>query len=98
MSVVAVASRSGEPGLAGSAAVPAGLGPASVIVTLAELPAWLSPEVVARMTAELAAETASLEAAGGLVVPDDLRDADDPDGPGWLSEEDLYDELPSPSR
>src|SRR6266516_3246874 len=37
-------------------------------------------------------------AAGVSVVPDDLWESDDPDGPRWLSEEDLYDELPPPSR
>ncbi|WP_328999335.1 HNH endonuclease [Kribbella sp. NBC_00709] len=64
-------------------------------------PAWLTLEVVARMTTELSAKTAAVEATGALVSPDDLLDPDDPDcadGPRFLSEEDLYDELPPMSR
>jgi hypothetical protein len=64
-------------------------------------PSWLTPELAARMTAEVSAETAAVETAGALVPPDDLCSPDDPDcadGPRLLSEEDLYDELPPMSR
>jgi hypothetical protein len=45
-----------------------------------------------------AEEVDALEAAGVFVAPDDLCDPDDPDGPLWLSEEDLFGELPPMSR
>jgi len=44
----------------------------------------------------VAAELAELEAAGALLPPDDLCDPDDPYGPAFLGEEDLYDELLPP--
>ncbi|TCC22326.1 hypothetical protein, partial [Kribbella sindirgiensis] len=63
-------------------------------------PSWLTPELAARMTAELAAETAAIEAAGAPVGADDLYpgDPDGASGPRFLGEEDLYDDLPPMSR
>ncbi|TCC23173.1 hypothetical protein, partial [Kribbella sindirgiensis] len=73
----------------------------AVGVAQEQWPSWLTPELAARMTAELSAETAAMEATGSLVRPDDLYDPEDPDcasGPRFLDEEDLYDDLPPMSR
>ncbi|MFG1911428.1 DUF222 domain-containing protein [Kribbella sp. NPDC048928] len=59
-------------------------------------PAWLTPAATGRMTAELSAETATIEAAGGLVPPADLCDPDGPDGaidPCFVDWQDPYDDM-----
>ncbi|TCC19320.1 DUF222 domain-containing protein, partial [Kribbella speibonae] len=61
-------------------------------------PAWLTADLAAGMTAEVAAETAAIEAAGALTPPDDWPTSEDPGSLRFLGEEDLYDDLPPMSR
>ncbi|MFI7065502.1 DUF222 domain-containing protein [Kribbella sp. NPDC050124] len=85
----------------GATALVAERGAALAAVVSAEQAAAFDPGLAARFNAELMAESDALEAAGVLVPPGDLWDPDDPacsDGPVWLREEDLFDELPPMSR
>ena len=93
MTIRMIRLATGEPGFSEHVSPPAASGPELAAHLDTELPVHVNAELAERFAVELAADLASMEAAGVLCPPDDLGDPDDPHGPG-LPTEDLYDDLP----